>query len=87
MAARKGLDRGQERRYGGSGEDSTMAWRLRGGLDDGTGSKEVDDGAGSNEIFGRKFWQIDGMSESLRGLGFAKPCNYLFIGEPQWQWA
>jgi hypothetical protein len=49
-----------------------MARRLRGELDDDTGSKEVDDGAGSREIFGGKFWQPDGVSESLRGLRFAK---------------
>jgi hypothetical protein len=51
----KGLDYGQERRRGGSEEDSTMAWRLQGGLNDDMGSGEVDDGAGSREIFGRKF--------------------------------
>jgi hypothetical protein len=44
--------------------------RLRGGLDDSTGSREVDDGAGSREVFSRKFWQPDGVSERLRGLGF-----------------
>jgi hypothetical protein len=27
---------------------------------------------GSRKIFGRKFWQPDGVSESLRGLWFAK---------------
>jgi hypothetical protein len=36
------------------------------------GSGEVNDGAGSREIFGGKFWQPGDMSESLRGLGFAK---------------
>jgi hypothetical protein len=36
------------------------------------GSGEVDDGAGSREIFGGKFWQLDGVSESLWGLEFAK---------------
>jgi hypothetical protein len=46
----KGLDRGQERRRGGSEEDSTMAWRLRGGLNDGTSSGEVDNSTGSREI-------------------------------------
>jgi hypothetical protein len=46
-------------------------WRLQGGLDDGTGSGKVDDGAGSREIFGGKFWQPDGVSESLWELGFA----------------
>jgi hypothetical protein len=33
-----------------------MVQRLWGGLDDGTGSEEVDDGAGSRKIFDRKFW-------------------------------
>jgi hypothetical protein len=51
MAVCKGLDRGRKRWCGDSGEDSTMAWRLRGGLNDGMGSREVDDGAGSREIF------------------------------------
>jgi hypothetical protein len=32
-----------------------MVQWLRGGLDDVVGSREVDDGAGSKEIFGRKF--------------------------------
>jgi hypothetical protein len=32
----------------------------------------VNDGVGSREIFGGKFWQPDSVSESLRGLGFAK---------------
>jgi hypothetical protein len=50
----------------------TTAWRLRGGLDDGTSSEEVNDGASSRDIFGRKFWHLDGVSESLRKLGFAK---------------
>jgi hypothetical protein len=36
------------------------------------GSEEIDDGAGSWEIFGTKFWPPDGTSESLRELGFAK---------------
>jgi hypothetical protein len=49
-----------------------MAWRLQGGLDDDKGSGEVDDGVDSREIFGGEFWQPDGMSGSLRGLGFAK---------------
>jgi hypothetical protein len=49
-----------------------MAQRLWGGLNDGTGSREVDDGAGSKEIFDGKFWQPNDVSESLRGLGFAK---------------
>jgi hypothetical protein len=43
----------------------TMVQRLRGGLDGGMGSGEVDDGVGSREIFGGKFWQPDDMSESL----------------------
>jgi hypothetical protein len=49
-----------------------MARRFRGGLNDGTGSREVNDGVSSREIFGGKFCQPDGVSESLRGLGFAK---------------
>jgi hypothetical protein len=53
-------------------EDSTTAWRLWGGLYDGMGSGEVNDGVGSRENFGGKFWQPDDVSESLRGLGFAK---------------
>jgi hypothetical protein len=32
---------------------------------------EVDDGAWSKEIFGRKFWQPDSMSENLQKLGFS----------------
>jgi hypothetical protein len=65
MVVRKGL-------VMGSREDSMTARRLLGGLDDGTGSREVDDGTISREIFDGKFWQSDGVSESLRGLGFAK---------------
>jgi hypothetical protein len=42
-----------------------MARRLYGGLDNDTGSREVDDGVGSREIFSKKFWQPEGMSESL----------------------
>jgi hypothetical protein len=49
----------------------TMVRRLWGGLDDGTGSGEVDGNTGSKEIFGGKFLQPDGMSESHRELGFA----------------
>jgi hypothetical protein len=33
---------------------------------------EVYDDVGSRENFGGKFCQHDGVSESLRGLGFAK---------------
>jgi hypothetical protein len=51
----KGLDHGQERRCRGSEEDLTMAWRRQRGLDDDTGSEEVDDGAGCREIFSGKF--------------------------------
>jgi hypothetical protein len=76
MVALKDLDRGQERWCGGSREFSTMAWRLRAGLDDGTGSGEVDYGMCSRKIFGKKFWQPDGVSESLRGLGFAKATQW-----------
>jgi hypothetical protein len=46
--------------------DMTMARRLRGGLNDGTGFGEDDDGVSSREIFGGKFCQPDGLSESLR---------------------
>jgi hypothetical protein len=42
-----------------------MMRRLCGGFDDGMCSGEVDDGAGSREIFGEKFWQPDGVSENL----------------------
>jgi hypothetical protein len=49
-----------------------MAWRIQGGLNDDTGSKEVDDASGSREIFDGIFSQPDGVSESLWGLGFAK---------------
>jgi hypothetical protein len=78
----KGLDRGRGRRCGGSGEDSTTARRLLGELNDGIGSKEGDDGACSRENFGGKFWQSDGVSESLQGLVFfQRPCNSLFIGK------
>jgi hypothetical protein len=41
-------------------------------LNNGMGSDKVDDGAGSREIFGRKFWQHDDESERLQGLGFTK---------------
>jgi hypothetical protein len=37
-----------------------------------TGSREVNDGVSSKEIFGGKFWQPDGVSESLQELGFGK---------------
>jgi hypothetical protein len=49
-----------------------MARRLRVGLNDGMGSREVNDGTGSREIVSGKFWQADGVSETLRELGFAK---------------
>jgi hypothetical protein len=68
----KGLDRGRERRRGGSGEDSTTAWRLQGGFNNEMYSRAIDDSADSREIFDGKFWQPDGVSESLRRLGFAK---------------
>jgi hypothetical protein len=68
----EGLDRGWETRHGGSAESSTMARRLQGGLDNGTSSGEVDDDTGSMEIFAAKFWQPDCVSESIRGLWFAK---------------
>jgi hypothetical protein len=69
---KKGLDCGREWWCRGSGEDSTMAWRLRGGLDNDMGSGELHDGVGSKEIFGGNFWQPNYISGSLRGLGFAK---------------
>jgi hypothetical protein len=72
MATCKGVDRGWERWRESSEVDSTMMRRLQGGFDDSTGFGEVDDGVGSREIFTVKFWQNDGVSESLRGLGFAK---------------
>jgi hypothetical protein len=53
-----------------------MVQRLRVGTDDSTGSWEVDDGAASREIFGRKFWQPNGLSESLWELGFAKTTQW-----------
>jgi hypothetical protein len=49
-----------------------MVRRLRGGLDNSTGSGEVNDGEGCREIFGGKFWHPNGVKESLRELGFAK---------------
>jgi hypothetical protein len=52
-----------------------IAWRLCWGLDDGVGSGEVKDGAG-------KFWQPDGMSESLRALGFAMVVQRFIYREP-----
>jgi hypothetical protein len=72
----KGLDCGRERQRGDSGEDSTTAWRLQGGLNDGMSSEEVDDGVGSRKIFDGKFWQLDDISESLRGLGFTKSMQW-----------
>jgi hypothetical protein len=73
----KGLDYGQESWRRVSGEESTMTRRLQGGLNDCTGSAgEVDDGAGSREIFGWKFWQPDGVCESLWRLGFAKAAQW-----------
>jgi hypothetical protein len=49
-----------------------MVRRLRGGLNDGIGFEEVNNGPSSREIFDRKFWQPYGISESLRELGFPK---------------
>jgi hypothetical protein len=58
-----------------------MTRRLRGGLNDGTGSREVDNGVGSREIFSEKFWQPDDVSESLQGLGFAKAAQwFIYMG-------
>jgi hypothetical protein len=53
-----------------------MAQRLWGGLDNGTGSEEVNNDVGSKEIFGRKVWQPDSVSESLRGLGFTNATQW-----------
>jgi hypothetical protein len=53
-----------------------MVRRLWGGLDDNTGFEEVDDDAGSWEIFDEKFWQPHSVSESLRGLGFVKTAQW-----------
>jgi hypothetical protein len=49
-----------------------MAQSLCGGLDDGMVSREVNNGVGSKKMFGGILWQPDGVSESLRGLGFTK---------------
>jgi hypothetical protein len=46
----KGLDSGRERWHRGSEEYSMMARKLQGGLNNDTGSVEVDDGTGSREI-------------------------------------
>jgi hypothetical protein len=53
-----------------------MVQRLQGGLDDDTGSEEVDDDTRSWEIFDEKFWQPHGVSESLKGLGFVKTAHW-----------
>jgi hypothetical protein len=42
-----------------------MTRRLQGGLNHGMGSGEVNDDVDSREIFDRKFWQPDDVSESL----------------------
>jgi hypothetical protein len=47
-----------------------MAQRFQRGLNNDMGSGEVDDGVCSREIFDENFWQPDGVSESLWGLGF-----------------
>jgi hypothetical protein len=58
-----------------------MVRRLWGGHDDGTGSGEVNDGVSSRENFGGKFWQPDGVSESLQGLGLAKVTQwFIYVG-------
>jgi hypothetical protein len=59
------------------------AWRIRGRLDDGTSSGEVDDGAGSRDFFGGTFWQPDDVGESLQGLGFAKATEWFIYRGPQ----
>jgi hypothetical protein len=53
-----------------------MVRRLWGGLIDGMGSVEVYDSTGSRENFGGKFWQPDGVSGNLWGLGFAKAMQW-----------
>jgi hypothetical protein len=55
MVTRKCLDHDQERWFGGSEEDLTMAGRLWGGLDDDTGSGEVDDGMDPGKFWARNF--------------------------------
>jgi hypothetical protein len=66
-----GSGRGRWQRVNGPRPWSgTTVRRLRGGPDDSTGSGLVDDGVGSKEIFGGKFWQPNEVSESLRELGF-----------------
>jgi hypothetical protein len=81
MVAHKGLDRGWEWWCEGSGEDSMTMRRVRGGLNDGTGSEEVDDSVGHREIFDGKFWHSDGVCESLWGLGFAKATQwFIYMG-------
>jgi hypothetical protein len=42
-----------------------MARRFQGGLDDDTGSREIDDGVGSSENFNGKIWQPDDVSKSF----------------------
>jgi hypothetical protein len=39
-------------------------------------SEELEDSAGSREVFDVRFWQPDGVSESLQGLGFAKAVQW-----------
>jgi hypothetical protein len=53
-----------------------MVQRLQGELDNGTGPREVNDDAGSREFFDGKFWQPNGVSESIQGLGFAKAAQW-----------
>jgi hypothetical protein len=79
-----GMERSQRRR--GLGDNACVVDGITGssqgrgrrikGLDHGLkqqrrGSGEVDDDADSMGIFGGKFWQPDGLSESLLGLWFA----------------
>jgi hypothetical protein len=52
-----------------------MAQRLQRGLDDGTGS-----GRSTMTQAPGKFWQPDSVSESLRGLGFAKAQQFIYRG-------
>jgi hypothetical protein len=62
-----GLDRGQERRLGGSGVDSMMLQRLQGGLNNGTGSKEVDDDMGSAMGVHHVIWTVANRNHSGNG--------------------
>jgi hypothetical protein len=62
------------------GGDLNMMGRPHEGLNDGMSSGEVNDGTGSRKNFGGKFWQSNDVSESLRGLGFAKATQRFIFG-------